>query len=121
MTLYVKSISRKEAEDREKMLPVGFLGSTMISHGQDFQPDSEFGNCLISGYNGTFQLDSGSQSYRHGARKRITCPQTRKLRCQRNLVLVGIPRTIAGANEGVPGNLNCHYIAAKHRLTKLPF
>jgi hypothetical protein len=54
MTLYVKSISRKEAEDREKMLPVGFLGSTMISHGQDFQPDSEFGNCLISEYNGTF-------------------------------------------------------------------
>jgi hypothetical protein len=56
MTLYIKSISRKEAEDREKMLPVAFLGSTMISHGQDFQPDSEFGNCLISAYKGTLQL-----------------------------------------------------------------
>lgn len=69
MTLYVKSISRKEAEDREKMLPIEFLGQTMISHGQDFQADSEFGNCLVGGYNRKFQLHSGSQSYRHGTRK----------------------------------------------------
>ncbi|KAF1985900.1 BAR-domain-containing protein [Aulographum hederae CBS 113979] len=48
-TSYVKSISkREEYEDREKMLPGGYMGSTMINHGSDFEPDSEFGNCLTS-------------------------------------------------------------------------
>lgn len=48
MTVYVKSLSkRNEGEDREKLLPVGFLGQTMIAHGQDFDNESEFGNCLI--------------------------------------------------------------------------
>lgn len=49
MTVYVKSLSkRNEVEDKEKILPVGYLGQTMIHHGEDFEPDSEFGNCLIS-------------------------------------------------------------------------
>ena len=49
MTVYVKSLSKtKEAEDKEKSLPVAYLGSTMLSHGEDFEADSEFGNCLIS-------------------------------------------------------------------------
>jgi hypothetical protein len=53
MTTYVKSLSkRNEVEDKEKILPVGYLGQTMILHGEDFEPDSEFGNCLISGYSG---------------------------------------------------------------------
>ena len=53
MTTYVKSLSkRNEVEDKEKILPVGYLGQTMIHHGEDFEPDSEFGNCLISAYNG---------------------------------------------------------------------
>jgi hypothetical protein len=108
MTLYVKSISRKEAEDREKMLPIEFLGQTMISHGQDFQADSEFGNCLVGGCNRKIQLHSGSHSYRHGTRKRVAGPQTRELCCQRNLMLVGISRKIARANEGVPGNIDYH-------------
>lgn len=56
MTLYIKSISRKEAEGREKMLPVEFLGQTMVAHGQDFQADSEFGNCLIGGYSGILRI-----------------------------------------------------------------
>ncbi|KAF1809279.1 BAR-domain-containing protein [Eremomyces bilateralis CBS 781.70] len=49
MTTYMKSLSkRQEGDDREKALSVGNLGSTMVNHGQDFQTDSEFGNCLIS-------------------------------------------------------------------------
>lgn len=49
MTSYVKSLSkRNEVEDKEKTLPVAYLGQTMITHGEDFEPDSEFGNCLIS-------------------------------------------------------------------------
>lgn len=54
MTTYVKSLSkRNEVEDKEKILPVGYLGQTMIHHGEDFEPDSEFGNCLISAYMAT--------------------------------------------------------------------
>lgn len=49
MTVYIKSLSkRSEAEDKEKILPVGYLGQQMAHHGEDFEPDSEFGNCLIS-------------------------------------------------------------------------
>ena len=49
MAAYVKSISRKnEGNDRDKSSPVGYLGTTMISHGEDFEHDSEFGTCLIS-------------------------------------------------------------------------
>lgn len=47
MTVYVKSLSeRAQGADREKMLPGGHLGSTMVTHSEDFEPDSEFGNCL---------------------------------------------------------------------------
>lgn len=47
-TNYIKSISkRNEGEDKEKILPVARLGQTMANHGDDFEPDSEFGNCLI--------------------------------------------------------------------------
>ena len=49
MNTYVKSISqRKELEDKEKMLPIDVLANTMITHGEEFESDSLFGNCLIS-------------------------------------------------------------------------
>ena len=49
MTAYVKTLSkRQEGEDKEKILPVSYLGSTMVSHGEDFEDDSEFGQCLMS-------------------------------------------------------------------------
>ena len=49
MTTYIKTLSkRNEGEDKEKMLPIAYLGSTMVSHGEDFENDSEFGQCLIS-------------------------------------------------------------------------
>lgn len=48
-TTYIKALSkRSEGEDREKTLPVAHLGGTMINHGEDFESDSEFGQCLIS-------------------------------------------------------------------------
>ncbi|KAG9784576.1 BAR-domain-containing protein, partial [Aureobasidium melanogenum] len=47
MTAYVKAISkRSEMEGKEKTLPIAYMGGTMISHGDDFEPDSEFGQCL---------------------------------------------------------------------------
>ena len=49
MTAYVKTLSkRSEGDDKEKTLPVTYLGSTMLNHGEDFENDSEFGQCLIS-------------------------------------------------------------------------
>ncbi len=50
MIAYVKWVGRRGEtfEDREKGLPASYLGRTMVSHGEDFDPDSEFGNCLIS-------------------------------------------------------------------------
>lgn len=44
---YIKSISRRDAgEGKEKQLPIGHFGSVLVSHGDDFEPDSEFGQCL---------------------------------------------------------------------------
>lgn len=50
MNQYVKWVGRHldPSEDREKALPVGYLGRTMVGHGEEFQADSEFGNCLIT-------------------------------------------------------------------------
>jgi hypothetical protein len=49
MNAYVKAISkRSEVEDKEKTLPIAYMGGTMISHGEDFEPESEFGQCLTS-------------------------------------------------------------------------
>lgn len=48
---YVKSLSKRaEGDDREKTLPGGHMGSTMVQHSEDFEPDSEFGNCLAGAY-----------------------------------------------------------------------
>lgn len=49
MAGYVKSISkRSEAEDKEKTLPIAYLGGSMVSHGEDFDAYSEYGRCLTS-------------------------------------------------------------------------
>ncbi|KAJ5573670.1 uncharacterized protein N7459_008097 [Penicillium hispanicum] len=47
MTAYVKAVSkRNEGDDKEKTLPIAHLGSSMISHGEDFDGNSEYGQCL---------------------------------------------------------------------------
>jgi hypothetical protein len=44
---YVLSLSKREKyQDKEQLLPVGYFGATMVSHGDDFEADSEFGQCL---------------------------------------------------------------------------
>ncbi|CAG8275265.1 unnamed protein product [Penicillium salamii] len=48
MTSYVKAISkRNEGDDKEKTLPIAHLGSSMVTHGEDFDVNSEYGQCLI--------------------------------------------------------------------------
>ncbi|KAL2168848.1 hypothetical protein VTG60DRAFT_6750 [Thermothelomyces hinnuleus] len=50
MNQYVKWMGQHldASEDKEKALPVEYLGRTMANHGEEFQADSEFGNCLIT-------------------------------------------------------------------------
>ncbi|KAJ5941399.1 hypothetical protein N7516_001567 [Penicillium verrucosum] len=49
MTSYVKAISkRNEGDDKEKTLPIAHLGSSMVAHGEDFDGNSEYGQCLIT-------------------------------------------------------------------------
>lgn len=50
MNQYVKWMGRhvEPSEDKEKALPVGYLGRTMVGHGEEFHPESEFGNCLVT-------------------------------------------------------------------------
>ncbi|KAK5167376.1 uncharacterized protein LTR77_007075 [Saxophila tyrrhenica] len=46
---YIKSLSsRTQGEGKEKQLPVGYFGNTLMVHGDDFEADSEFGQCLLS-------------------------------------------------------------------------
>jgi len=46
---YIKSISQRNAgEDKEKQLPMTYFGTAMAGHGEDFEQDSEFGQCLSS-------------------------------------------------------------------------
>ncbi|KAI0017824.1 BAR-domain-containing protein [Xylariomycetidae sp. FL0641] len=62
---YVKSISRRGEtfEDKEKGLPVSYLGRTMIAHGEDFEPDSEFGNCLVAMGRGNERIAGLQEQY----------------------------------------------------------
>jgi UDP-2,3-diacylglucosamine pyrophosphatase LpxH len=44
---YVQSLAKREKyQDKEQQLAVGYFGSTLVSHGDDFEPDSEYGQCL---------------------------------------------------------------------------
>ncbi|KAI9154945.1 cyclin h [Paramyrothecium foliicola] len=50
MTTYLKWMSRRcdAFEDKERNSPSTVLGRTMAAHGDDFEPESEFGNCLAT-------------------------------------------------------------------------
>lgn len=52
MTIYMKAVSKRtELEKKEKILPVQHMGSSMIQHSDDFEHDSEYGQCLNGKYN----------------------------------------------------------------------
>ncbi|KAB8275040.1 hypothetical protein BDV30DRAFT_208140 [Aspergillus minisclerotigenes] len=47
MIAYVKAVSkRSEGDDKEKTLPIGHLGTSMVSHGEDYDAHSDYGRCL---------------------------------------------------------------------------
>lgn len=45
--VYVQHTAKREKyQEKEQQLPVAYFGNTMVAHGDDFEPDSEFGQCL---------------------------------------------------------------------------
>ena len=91
MNVYVKSVSQKSmGEDREKMLPVDVMAQAMISHGEEFESDSVFGNCLISMF--AFFYDTLNSSIicstdvnfeiRNGSSQRENCQSSGFLCCR---------------------------------------
>ena len=69
MTGYVKSLSKRteSSDDRDKSLPGGYLGSVMVAHGEDFDPDSEFGACLSALGRANERLARVQETYVAGA------------------------------------------------------
>lgn len=47
MNAYVKWLGFRDTLLGEKGVPQTILGRTMITHGEEFDHDSQFGNCLI--------------------------------------------------------------------------
>jgi hypothetical protein len=88
MATYVKSLSKRaEGDDREKQLPGGHLGSTMVTHGEDFEPDSEFGNCLSCAFPLPLRPVHPLTATSSGSRKRATGTSPGDICCGRHHVL----------------------------------
>ena len=80
MNSYVKAISsRNEGEDKDKVLPVGSMGAAMAKHGEDFENDSEFGQCLVGEFLRASKSPKATNIVSHGSNKRENCPRSRDL------------------------------------------
>ena len=45
---YIKSLSKRDCgEGKEKTTAIAYFGNTLTAHGDDFEADSEFGQCLL--------------------------------------------------------------------------
>lgn len=74
----------------------------MIHHGEDFEPDSEFGNCLISAYDG-YGYRIILTSYRYGQGQRENRSISGDIRSNLYEWMARVIRTITGNDEGIPG------------------
>ena len=107
MAVYVKSLSKRaEGADKEKQLPGGHLGSSMVTHGEDFEPDSEFGICLSCTFAGQLQpcnpymvLTTASPR----PRKRASSKSAGDICSKRYFIMARGPRALPRPDEGVPG------------------
>lgn len=111
MTVYVKSLSKRaEGDDKEKSLPGGNLGSSMVTHGEDFEPDSEYGTCLSCGCFPMPPLTSTvltAPSTRPS--KRAPCPRPGNICRGSHRDLARGPGALSGTNEGIPGMPSSHF------------
>ena len=108
MNIYMKAVSKRaEIEDKEKTLPVAHLGGTMISHGEDFELNSEFGQCMTGKSNCTAAWvprsvsDFALYSLWQDPRANSSC--ARELYHRRYSKLARVVGEITCANEGIPG------------------
>lgn len=108
---YVKSISRKnEANDRDKSSPIGHLGTTMINHGEDFEQDSEYGNCLISKLMNSFSSISLLTLERFWSCKWANRQNSGELCCSSNVNLAWHTWEVPCPDEGIPGRIRPNII-----------
>lgn len=65
MTSYIKWIGRRNEllDDKERGYPTALLGRSMANHGEDFEQDSEFGNCLLSFGRANERISAIQESY----------------------------------------------------------
>lgn len=90
MAVYVKSISKRaEGADKEKQLPGGHLGSSMVTHGEDFETDSEFGNCLSCTQSPPFpatpRLPAGPRAMDTDCEQLLAAQTSALLACRRHM------------------------------------
>jgi hypothetical protein len=88
---YIKTVSkRSEIEGKEKILPIAHMGGTMVSHGEDFDTDSELGQCLNRKTAAHWQKTS--LTMHHSLRKNPRTPRqnARKLYCCRDFELARV-------------------------------
>lgn len=67
MNVYVKWLTHRDTLAGEKGVPAAVMGRTMIAHGEDFDRDSEFGNCLIEMGRANEQVANIQEQYANDA------------------------------------------------------
>lgn len=69
MNAYVKWLAHRDNLVGEKGVPAAVMGRTMIAHGEDFDHNSQFGNCLIEMGRSNDQIASIQEQYTNDATK----------------------------------------------------
>lgn len=67
MNAYVKWLTQRDSLVGEKGVPTAVVGRTMIAHGEDFDRDSQFGNCLIEMGRANEQISNIQEQYANDA------------------------------------------------------
>lgn len=69
MNAYIKWLALRDNLLGEKGVPTAVMGRTMITHGEDFDHNSQFGNCLIEMGRSNDQLATIQEQYTNDATK----------------------------------------------------
>lgn len=67
MNAYVKWLTQRDNLSGEKGVPAAVVARTMIAHGEDFDRDSQFGNCLIEMGRANEQVANIQEQYANDA------------------------------------------------------
>lgn len=67
MNAYIKWLTHRDTLVGEKGVPTAVMARTMIAHGEDFDRDSQFGNCLIEMGRANEQVSNIQEQYANDA------------------------------------------------------